>query len=123
MGRFHRHDDGTVHTHEYGDHDHAHPHDHGDHSGYHTGTQRVDVLEALQRSLNLPAVALLDRVGPLRFAATLRAAGVTLKLPRGADPSLPLALGGDGITLRQAAALYAALATDGTGGSLRSPSG
>jgi penicillin-binding protein 1C len=75
--------------------------------------------EALQRSLNLPAVALLDRVGPLRFAATLRAAGVTLKLPRGADPSLPLALGGDGITLRQAAALYAALATDGTGGSLR----
>lgn len=75
--------------------------------------------EALQRSLNLPAVALLDRVGPLRFAATLRAAGVTLRLPRGADPSLPLALGGDGITLRQAAALYAALATDGTGGPLR----
>lgn len=75
--------------------------------------------EALQRSLNLPAVALLDRVGPLRFAATLRVAGVTLKLPRGADPSLPLALGGDGITLRQATALYAALATDGTGGPLR----
>jgi hydrogenase nickel incorporation protein HypB len=47
MGRFHRHDDGTVHTHEHGDHDHAHPHDHGDHSGYHTGTQRVDVLEAI----------------------------------------------------------------------------
>ncbi len=75
--------------------------------------------EALQRSLNLPAVALLDRVGPLRFAATLRAAGVTLRLPRGADPSLPLALGGDGVTLRQAAGLYAALATDGSGGELR----
>ena len=74
--------------------------------------------EALRRSLNLPAVALLDRVGPLRFAATLRAAGATLRLPHGADPSLPLALGGDGITLRQAAALYAALATDGTGGPL-----
>jgi penicillin-binding protein 1C len=74
--------------------------------------------EALQRSLNLPAVALLDRVGPLRFAATLRAAGVTLRLPPGADPSLPLALGGDGITLRQATALYAALATDGSGGPL-----
>ena len=43
----------------------------------------------------------------------------TLRLPRGADPSLPLALGGDGITLRDAAALYAALATDGTGGPLR----
>jgi penicillin-binding protein 1C len=75
--------------------------------------------EALRRSLNLPAVALLDRVGPLRFAATLRAAGAALRLPRGADPSLPLALGGAGITLRQAASLYAALATDGTGGALR----
>src|SRR6202522_4626968 len=47
MGRFHRHDDGTVHTHEHGDHDPAHPHDHGDHSGYRTGSQRVDVLEAI----------------------------------------------------------------------------
>jgi penicillin-binding protein 1C len=75
--------------------------------------------EALRRSLNLPAVALLDRVGPLRFAATLRVAGVPLRLPRGADPSLPLALGGAGITLRQLASLYAALASDGTGGKLR----
>jgi penicillin-binding protein 1C len=79
----------------------------------------ITAAEALRRSLNLPAVALLDRVGPLRFAATLRFAGATLRLPRGADPSLPLALGGDGITLRDAAALYAALATDGTGGPLR----
>jgi penicillin-binding protein 1C len=78
----------------------------------------ITAAEALRRSLNLPAVALLDRVGPLRFAATLRAAGATLRLPRGADPSLPLALGGDGITLRDASALYAALATDGTGGPL-----
>jgi penicillin-binding protein 1C len=74
--------------------------------------------EALRRSLNLPAVALLDRVGPLRLAATLRAAGATLRLPKGADPSLPLALGGVGITLRNAASLYAALATDGRGGEL-----
>jgi len=45
MGRFHRHDDGTVHTHE---HDHPdHEHDHGDHTGYLTGKQRIDVLEAI----------------------------------------------------------------------------
>ena len=75
----------------------------------------ITAAEALRRSLNLPAVALLDRVGPLRFAATLRSAGAALRLPRGADPSLPLALGGVGITLREAAGLYAALATDGTG--------
>jgi hydrogenase nickel incorporation protein HypB len=43
MGRFHRHDDGTVHTHEHGDHQH----DHGDHGGYHTGSQRIDVLESI----------------------------------------------------------------------------
>src|SRR5690625_2260599 len=43
MGRFHRHDDGTVHDHDHGDHDH----DHGDHCGYRTGSQRVDVLEAI----------------------------------------------------------------------------
>jgi hydrogenase nickel incorporation protein HypB len=47
MGRFHRHDDGTVHTHEHDDHSHTHDGDHGDHSGYHTGSQRIDVLEAI----------------------------------------------------------------------------
>jgi hydrogenase nickel incorporation protein HypB len=44
MGRFHRHDDGTVHDH---DHDEDTPHTHGDHSGYVTGRQRIDVLEAI----------------------------------------------------------------------------
>jgi hydrogenase nickel incorporation protein HypB len=51
MGRFHRHDDGTVHTHDHDDHvhDHGHEHDHetGDHSGYATGSRRVDVLEEI----------------------------------------------------------------------------
>jgi hydrogenase nickel incorporation protein HypB len=51
MGRFHRHDDGTVHSHDHGEHDHDHAHDHGhghgDHSGYHTGSQRIEVLEAI----------------------------------------------------------------------------
>jgi penicillin-binding protein 1C len=79
----------------------------------------VTAAEALRRSLNLPAVALLDRVGPLRFAATLKAAGVPLRLPPGADASLPLALGGAGITLRQAVSLYAALAGDGSAAKLR----
>jgi penicillin-binding protein 1C len=74
----------------------------------------VTAAEALRRSLNLPAVALLDRVGPLRFAAVLQAAGAKLRLPPGADPSLPLALGGAGISLRQLAGLYAGLATDGS---------
>lgn len=44
MGRFHRHDDGTEHSH---DHEHEHGHGHGDHSGYATGTERIEVLEAI----------------------------------------------------------------------------
>jgi penicillin-binding protein 1C len=80
---------------------------------------RVTAAEALRRSLNLPAVALMRRVGPVRFAASLRAAGARLVLPPGADPSLPLALGGAGITLRDLAGLYAALGADGRAMALR----
>jgi len=72
--------------------------------------------EALRRSLNLPAVTLLEQIGPAQFAARVRMAGVTLHLPRGAAASLPLALGGEGITLRDLTGLYAALATDGMAG-------
>jgi hydrogenase nickel incorporation protein HypB len=43
MGRFHRHEDATAHTHDQGEHQHHH----GDHSGYGTGAQRVDVLESI----------------------------------------------------------------------------
>lgn len=73
----------------------------------------VTAAEALRRSLNLPAVILMQRYGPDRFAARLAAAGMPLRLPRGAAPSLPLALGGAGISMRHLAALYAALATNG----------
>jgi hydrogenase nickel incorporation protein HypB len=49
MGRFHRHEGqdgaGTAHTHD--DKHPGHEHEHGDHSGYDTGTQRVDVLESI----------------------------------------------------------------------------
>jgi hydrogenase nickel incorporation protein HypB len=44
MGRFHRHGDGTAHAHD-GDGDHSHAA--LDHSGYQTGGERVEVLEAI----------------------------------------------------------------------------
>jgi len=48
MGRFHRHDDGTWHTHDHDEHHHDHdPELIGDHSGYDTGVERIDVLEAI----------------------------------------------------------------------------
>ena len=75
----------------------------------------VRVREALQHSLNLPAVGVLDRVGAPRFEALMRAAGVLLKTPTRAEkkPGLALALGGAGITAQDIAALYAALGDKG----------
>ncbi|WP_367614815.1 penicillin-binding protein 1C [Plastoroseomonas arctica] len=74
---------------------------------------QITAADALRQSLNLPAVALLDRLGPLRFAAALKAAGAAPRLAPGAAPSLPLALGGAGTTLREMMALYATLAGEG----------
>ena len=75
---------------------------------------RMTVREALQRSLNTPAVAVLDRLGPTRLATRLRQCGVTLQFP-GLDPvaPLPLALGGVGTTLWDLTAAYAAIANGG----------
>lgn len=80
---------------------------------------RVTAADALRMSLNLPAVALLDQVGALRFASALKLAGAPPRLPRGADASLPLALGGAGTTLREMTALYATLADGGRSMPLR----
>lgn len=79
----------------------------------------VSVSEALQRSLNVPAVDLLDRIGPARFAAHLRNAGLRLRMPEGAAPNLSLILGGGGTTLEELVGAYTALARGGVAGRLR----
>jgi penicillin-binding protein 1C len=76
----------------------------------------VGAAEALRLSLNVPAVVLLDAVGPERFAARLRHGGVALQLPRGARPNLSMILGGTGTTLEELAGAYAGLARDGLAG-------
>lgn len=75
----------------------------------------VRLSEALQHSLNVPAVRALDRIGAPRFAAALKSSGVALKTPERADeaPGLALALGGAGVSARDLAMLYAALGDDG----------
>lgn len=73
----------------------------------------VTARRALQLSLNVPAVELLEAVGPARFIARLRAGGANILLPRDAAPGLPVALGGLGITLTDLARLYAGLARGG----------
>jgi len=83
----------------------------------------VGVAEALRLSLNVPAVELLDRVGPVRFAARLERAGITLKFPRGATPNLSLILGGTGARLEDLVGAFAALHRDGIAGRVRYTSG
>ncbi len=76
---------------------------------------QVTAREALNYSLNMPAVATLDRIGAPAFLARIEASGVKLVRPRAGviDPGLSLALGGEGITLRDLALLYAALGDEG----------
>jgi len=73
----------------------------------------VSVRTALQMSLNVPAVHLLDAVGPARLTTRLRHAGVRLALPRGEAPGLAIALGGAGLSLRDLVRLYTGLANRG----------
>jgi penicillin-binding protein 1C len=74
---------------------------------------QVTAREALQRSLNIPAVQVLEKVGPARLASLLQQAGANLAFPGTVDPGLPLALGGVGIRLTDLALLYAALSDGG----------
>ncbi len=73
----------------------------------------VTVRTALQQSLNVPALQILNAVGPDRLMARLNNAGVKLVLPQNAGPGLAVGLGGAGIRLTDLAALYVALARKG----------
>jgi penicillin-binding protein 1C len=76
---------------------------------------KVTAREALSHSLNVPAVAMMERLGPANFLARMESAGVDLHLPdaRTRAPGLALALGGEGVTLRDVAVLYGALGDEG----------
>ncbi|MBY5710660.1 penicillin-binding protein 1C [Rhizobium leguminosarum] len=73
----------------------------------------VTVREALQLSLNVPAVKLLDAVGPSRLMVRFRRAEVRPVLPPNEAPGLAIGLGGVGITLKDLVQLYTALANRG----------
>src|SRR5690606_8841151 len=66
----------------------------------------VTVRQPLQLSLNVPAVRLLDAVGPARLTARFRQAGVAPELPQNEPPGLAIGLGGVGVTLRDLVQLY-----------------
>ncbi len=74
----------------------------------------VTVRDALQQSLNMPAVAILDRVEPSRLTAQLEQVGATLVLPPGQTPGLAIGLGGVGTKLSDLVMLYSGIARLGT---------
>lgn len=79
----------------------------------------VSAAQALRLSLNVPAVDLLDRVGPARFAARLANAGLELEWPRGAQPNLAMILGGTGARLEELVGAYVAFSRGGVAAHVR----
>ncbi|WP_439633043.1 penicillin-binding protein 1C [Glycocaulis sp.] len=75
----------------------------------------VTIAEALQHSLNVPAVQVLDAVGANRFLAAMSFAGGRAIVPRSneGDAGLAIALGGLGITAEEIAVMFAALGAGG----------
>tara|TARA_R110002020_G_scaffold441495_2_gene652344 strand:+ start:26735 stop:28846 length:2112 start_codon:yes stop_codon:yes gene_type:complete len=73
----------------------------------------ISIRQALQFSLNVPAVRLLEAVGPQRLLARLRRGGIKLQLPPGGAPGLAIGLGGAGVSLRDLVQLYTAFVNDG----------
>jgi penicillin-binding protein 1C len=74
----------------------------------------VTIREALAQSLNIPAVKMLNAVGPGKLMGRMRRAGITAVLSKETtEPTLAVALGGVGLRLHDLTALYAALARGG----------
>ena len=78
----------------------------------------VSVRDALQMSLNVPAVKLLEGVGTSSLFARLRRAGAEPVLPKAEAPGLATGLGGLGLSLKDLVQLYAAIASQGNAVSL-----
>ncbi len=79
----------------------------------------VSIRQALQLSLNVPSVSLLDAIGPTRLSTRFRQSGVRLQLPKGEAPGLAIGLGGAGLSLRELVQLYTGLANGGRGAALQ----
>ncbi|QXT41317.1 penicillin-binding protein 1C [Gymnodinialimonas ceratoperidinii] len=73
----------------------------------------VTAAVALQQSLNIPAVTLLQEVGPHRMLAAMSRAGMEVSLPEGEEPGLAIALGGLGASMEDLMALYGGIARGG----------
>lgn len=73
----------------------------------------VSIRRALQLSLNVPAIQMLEAVGPDRLLAAMRLAGAEPVLAENTTPNLAIGLGGIGVRLIDLVALQAMIASGG----------
>lgn len=78
----------------------------------------VSASDALQRSLNIPAVQLLNKLGPNSFHGRLKNAGINMHMPNN-KANLSMILGGGGLRLEDLVTGYMALANQGLSQELR----
>ncbi|MBZ0127700.1 MAG: penicillin-binding protein 1C [Rhodobacteraceae bacterium] len=79
----------------------------------------ISLRDALRYSLNIPAVKLLEAVGPAQMLSRMARIGVDAELPGEAAPGLAIALGGLGLRLEDLVRLYGAMANGGQAAALR----
>ncbi|MEY0491028.1 peptidoglycan glycosyltransferase PbpC [Proteus terrae] len=79
----------------------------------------VSASEALSRSLNLPAVQLIEVYGAKKFAAKLRHNHLEMRFPYGSEPNLALILGGTATRMDELVSAFSALARQGKTAPLR----
>ncbi len=79
----------------------------------------VSVTQALTRSLNMPAVQVLDKLTPESFYVNLKNAGLDIRLPHQAKPNLSLALGGGGVSMEELVGVFSSLGNEGQAGRIR----
>lgn len=74
----------------------------------------MTVREALRTSRNIPAIKILNRLGPDNLFQRLASIGINLRLPNTlTQPGLPIVLGGAGLRLEDLAKIYVGLANGG----------
>lgn len=78
----------------------------------------ISIRHALQMSLNVPAIELLEAVGPPALFARLRRARAEPVMPKAEAPGLAVGLGGIGLSLKDLVQLYSSIATLGNSVSL-----
>jgi penicillin-binding protein 1C len=79
----------------------------------HAFSGEVTIAKALQHSLNIPAVKVLERVGVEEFVEKIKSHTGEMVIPKG-RASLPVALGGMGMRMLPLSRLYVSLANGGS---------